>query len=116
MPVNVPHLGLPFHWETTADGTLAAGEVEQESTDEIAACGEAILRTVEGQRTTLPEFGRPEVEFNTDPEAVRSQLASALIEWEPRVQALIDAETDEDDLEVQTVRALLSATDTEDGS
>jgi hypothetical protein len=70
---------------------------------------------VRGQRTTLPEFGRPELEFNTQPEVVRASLAQALLEWEPRVESLIEAGPDPGDEAVQVVRALIAPGDNEEG-
>lgn len=116
MAVEIPHFALPFTWASSSGGPgLAAAEVEQESIDEIGACVEAVLRTVAGQRTTLPDFGRPELEFNTSAEVVRAQLAQALLDWEPRVQALIDAAPSETDNEVQVIRALIAPADQVDG-
>jgi hypothetical protein len=105
---ELPHLALPFSWAPAATGGLAAAEVEQESIAEIGACAEAIIRTVQGQRTTLPAFGRPQLEFNTDPELARAALAQALLDGEPRVSALIEASIDPTDEQVQVIRALLA--------
>ena len=113
---DYPHFALPFQWALADGGGIAAQEVEQESIDEIGACVEAILRTVTGQRTTLPDFGRPELEFNTSPEVVRAQLAQALLDFEPRVESLIDAYASDDDSEVQIIRALISPADEEEGN
>jgi hypothetical protein len=109
--IELPHFTLPFQFVSAGSGTAAAAVAEQESTDEIAACCEAVIRTVQGQRSSMPQFGRPEYEFNTDPDFVRSSLAAALLEFEPRVESLIDAEPDTDDNEVQIVRALLAPRD-----
>jgi phage baseplate assembly protein W len=113
MAINYPHFALPFQWAPADQGGLAAREVDQESIDEIGGCAEAILRTVVGERSTLPEFGRPQLEFNTDPELTRSQLADALIRWEPRVSSLITDNPDPADVETQVVRALISPADPE---
>jgi phage baseplate assembly protein W len=110
---DYPHFALPFQWGIADGGGVAAIEVEQESLDEIGGCVEAILRTTVGQRTTLPDFGRPELEFNTSPEVVRAQLADALLEFEPRVEALITAAPSDDDAEIQIIRALISPADEE---
>lgn len=115
MATEIPHFTLPFRWERSSAGGVAAAVAEQESIEEIGACCEAIIRTVEGQRTTLPDFGRPELEFNTDPEWVRTVLAGALQEWEPRVAAILEAEPDPDDTEAQLVRALLAPADDQEG-
>lgn len=111
MPIEVPHFALPFQFAPGGGGTVAALQVEQESTAEIGACCEAIIRTVQGQRTTLPAFGRPELEFITTPDAIRSVIASALQAFEPRVDALVTSAIDPDDEMVQAVRALIAPAD-----
>ena len=94
---------------------ISAEVAEQESVAEIASCCEAIIRTVQGERTTMPEFGRPELEFNSDPAFVRTAIAGALTEFEPRVESLVNAAPDPSDVEIQTVRALIAPRDTEEG-
>jgi len=112
---EIPHFTLPFQWAPSSYGGLAARVDEQESIAEIGACAEAILRTVAGQRTTLPEFGRPELEFNGDPDLMRAALATALVEWEPRVEALVAEWPDATDEGVQVIRALVAPADDEEG-
>lgn len=112
---DVPHFRLPFQWSLSSAGPgLAALEDDQESAAEIAGCCEAVLRTVQGQRTTLPEFGRPQLEFNIEPEVTRAALAQALLDWEPRVESLI---TDQlgDDEGVQQLRTLIAPADAVEG-
>lgn len=116
MPPTNPHFTLPFRFvPNNQGGGYGAAVAEQESIAEIASCCEAVIRTVQGQRTTLPEFGRPELEFNSDPDFVRTALASALTEWEPRVESLITAESDTTDVEIQMVKALIAPRDGEEG-
>lgn len=113
---DIPHFTLPFQWTAPGTGGVAALTCEQESVTEIGSCCEAILRTVQGQRTTLPAFGRLELEFNTDPGVVRAALAQALLQWERRVQSLIEAAPDPEDAELQIVRALIAPVDSEEGN
>jgi phage baseplate assembly protein W len=113
---DTPHFALPFQWSTAAGGGLAALEVEQESMDEIASCAEAIIRTVQGQRTSLPTFGIPALEFNEDPALTSSVITQALQEFEPRVAPLISAAPDTGDDLTQIVEALIAPSDNEDGS
>jgi phage baseplate assembly protein W len=115
MGVDVPHFTLPFHFAANGHGTLGGAVAEQESTAEVAACCEAIIRTVQGQRTTLPEFGRPELEFATNPDMARTAIQSALVEFEPRVESLVSSEVDELDPELQIVRALIAPRDMQEG-
>jgi phage baseplate assembly protein W len=112
---DIPHFTLPFRFVTAGSGGLAAEECEQESATELSACCEAIIRTVQGQRTTLPDFGRPQLEFNATPELTVAALTQALLVHEPRVQSLITAAPDPDDIELQAVRVLLTAFDRELG-
>jgi phage baseplate assembly protein W len=109
--VEVPHFTIPFQWVPSGTGGVTAQTAEQESTDEIGSCCEAIIRTVQGQRTTLPAFGRPELEFITTPDAIRAVLAQALQAFEPRVSALIVDYIDPDDDLVQVIRTLISPAD-----
>jgi phage baseplate assembly protein W len=111
---EIPHFTVPFQWARNPLGGLRVSTVEQESTAEIAGCCEAILRTVQGQRTSLPEFGRPELEFS-DPAFSQSAVAGALVEFEPRVESLVDAYPDDDDPEIQVVRALIAPRDSVEG-
>lgn len=115
MPPANPHFTLPFQFISDGTGSLSVAVAEQESVAEIATCGEAVIRTVQGQRTTMPEFGRPEFEFNGDPAFVRSAIVSALSEFEPRVESLVTSEIDPTDEELQLVRALIAPRDGEEG-
>lgn len=108
MATDRPHFALPFQFAPASTGGLAAREVEQESVEEIGACCEAIIRTVQGQRTTLPAFGRPQLEFNMEPQLTSVALASALREFEPRVEPLVSSAPSADDDLVQIVEAILS--------
>jgi len=112
---DVPHFTLPFQWATAPEGGLCARECEQESDTEIGACAEAIIRTVQGQRTTLPLFGIPQLEFNGQPQLTRAVLAQALRDFEPRVESLITAAPRQDDELVQEVRALIAPADEQEG-
>jgi hypothetical protein len=112
---DVPHLVLPFQWATAGTGGLAALECEQESAEEIGSCAEAIIRTVQGQRSSLPSFGRPQLEFNTSAATTRAVLAQALRDQEPRVEALVTAEPSPGDELVQEVRALIAPADEQEG-
>lgn len=115
MAVEYPHFTLPFQFVPAGAGGLAAAVAEQESIAEIGTCVEAIIRTVQGQRTSLPDFGIPQVEFNTDADATAATVAACVLEYEPRVEALIAATIDPYDEEVQIMRALISPADDEQG-
>jgi hypothetical protein len=115
MPAELPHFALPFRFEPAAGGGLAAAENEQDSTAAVAACVECIVRTEVGQRTTLPEFGRPALEFSTDPDVARAQLQAAIDANEPRVRAMVEAaELDPRDSLALQLLAMYSPAEEED--
>jgi hypothetical protein len=87
-----PHFSLPFRVERDRAGRVIVPMTEQGSLAEIADCVELTVRTVRGERLTLPGFGRPDtLEFATDREIARAQLQDAIDEAEPRVRALVRA-------------------------
>jgi predicted urease superfamily metal-dependent hydrolase len=88
-----PHFALPFRWVARGDGTLSAAENEQDTSEEIADAVECAVRTVQGERNAIGEFGRPEVlEFTIDPELARAQLQASLEASEPRAATIVHAE------------------------
>lgn len=90
--VDIPHWSLPFRFELLPDGTRRVAVTEQDSVEEVRDCVELILRTVQSERATLPEFGRPAIlEFTTDRELARSLVQQAIDESEPRAQAIVEA-------------------------
>ena len=90
MPPTNPHFSLPFRFNFQRGGRLGIAVTEQDTTDEIADCVELCVRTYQGQRPTLPGFGRPQMLlFTTQRELARSLLQQAIDEAEPRVEALI---------------------------
>jgi len=87
-----PHFGIPFQFARARGGIKYVPVTEQDSIQEIGDCVELILRTVQGQRQTIPEFGRPEtLEFTADRELARVQTQAAVDLSEPRVQTVIYA-------------------------
>jgi phage baseplate assembly protein W len=111
---DIPHFTLPFQWARDVRGGLRVSTVEQESIAEVASCCECIVRTVQGERTSMPEFGRPELEF-ASPQFSQAAVASALVAFEPRVEAMVSAEADDSDPEIQLVRTLIAPRDTAEG-
>jgi hypothetical protein len=101
----IPHFALPFRFVA---GTAAVND--QDSTEDVAACAEAVLRYVKtagpdgvrrGAAVELPDFGTPDQAFKqggADP----GEIAAALNEWEPRATEQLAASAIED--LVQTVR------------
>ena len=98
MGVTTPHFALPFRFIA---GTAAV--TEQDSTEEVMDCVQAIVRYTHGDRTELPEFGLPDLLFTTGD--IDTELIDQLIqEWEPRAESLSEEIPDEYD---QTIRHIL---------
>lgn len=92
MATELPHFSLPFRFEQLPDGTRRTAVTEQDTAEEIGDCVELTLRTVQGQRGTLPGFGRPEsLLFTVERELARSMVQEAVDDAEPRVRALVEA-------------------------
>lgn len=84
---DVPHLRVPLEF---VGGKLAV--VEQDSTEEVTQCVEAVLRYRKGERLTRPSFGVGDLTFRPIlPSGLRvDDLAAALEEHEPRLGVLIE--------------------------
>ncbi len=101
---DIPHFDFPLRF---ADGK--AVEVEQDSIDDIAACVRAILSVERGSFIYLPEFGVPDLVFQT--EGVDPVFLRATIEQqEPRVNVAIEEGWDYDDF-IQSFRITLKGAD-----
>ena len=105
-PPPPQHFTLPFTWQPAPGNTIVAATNPQDSNADIAACVEAIVRTMQGERDALPTFGRPAVLFETDEDAIQSGLQQAIDNHEPRVQSLIDLDVDDGDEALWHIRAL----------
>lgn len=87
-----PHFSLPFRFERLSDGRQRVAVTEQDTADEIGDCVELTVRTVQGERGTLPDFGRPEtLEFIVDRNLARSLVQQSIDDAEPRVRAVVEA-------------------------
>ena len=92
MPPTNPHFSLPFRFEQMRSGEQRIATVEDGSLDELGDCVELILRTEQGDRRTLPDFGRPQtLAFMTDRDLARSLVQQAVDDAEPRVQAVVQS-------------------------
>lgn len=87
MPI-VPHFDMPFRFS----GSHAA-VVDQDTLDDVSNCVEAILRTFEGQRQELPDFGIVDPVFNRQPIPLEPIIA-AILDQEPRASILIEQAPD----------------------
>lgn len=102
-PVRVPHFALPFRFQNGA-----AVVVEQDTTEEIVTCCDAILSCPQGHRVELPEFGLPDPTF-TESGPDRRTIEAALTEWEPRAQVLLEVHPDALNELLFTVQARIGA-------
>jgi phage baseplate assembly protein W len=85
---QIPHFSQPFRF-----GGPQAAVVEQDSIDEIADCVLSVLACPLGFRVELPEFGSPDLAFQTQP--VDTASVQALVEtWEPRASTLFSQQPD----------------------
>lgn len=86
-----PHFDLPFRFERRADGRAVAVVTEQDSLAEIGNAVELCLRFEQGDRRTLPGYGRPRVlAFTTDSDLARAQVQQTIEDAEPRVRPLVE--------------------------
>jgi len=97
----VPKLKVPFSFTSGKAAT-----VEQDSTDEIIQCCQAVLLTPVDSRIELPEFGTPDQTF-ASPHADPTEVRRALDRWEPRAQAIVTESPDAYDAMIDNVRVLI---------
>jgi hypothetical protein len=85
-----PHFSLPFRFELGRGGRQTIPVTEQDTPAEIGDCVELAVRTEQGQRRTLPPFGRPRhLAFLTDRDVMRAGIEQTIADNEPRAQALV---------------------------
>lgn len=85
-----PHFGLPFRFDMMRGGRQAIAVTEQDEPLEIADCVELAVRTEQGQRRTMPAFGRPPaLVFLTDREMQRAAISQTIAENEPRAADVV---------------------------
>lgn len=87
---EIPHFASPFR--------VRAGRavvIEQDSDEELLQSVATLLRTPVGSRDELPEYGVPDLPFRTDTGEIEQEILAAIREWEPRVEAMADAEIDD---------------------
>jgi hypothetical protein len=115
MAPRLPQWDMPFRFERMRSGRQIVPVVEQESGRSIGNAIELILRTEQGQRRTLPEFGRPPgITFMTDRELIRSMLQQAVDDSERRARTLIQRrDIDWEDPGMQRILALYDMAITE---
>jgi hypothetical protein len=93
-----PHFDLPFRVEYGRGGQATIPVTEQDSLAEIENACELALRFEQGDRRTLPGYGRPRsLAFTTDPDLARAQIQPTIDDAEPRMRALVLSMRDLDD-------------------
>lgn len=83
-----PHLKIPFQVGTDH----AVMTVEQDTIDEIAQCVSVLLLTTVGERLEVPDYGIPDITFNTT--LPLATIRTAIERWEPRATAMVTDEVD----------------------
>jgi hypothetical protein len=113
-----PHWSMPFRFDYLRSGEAFIPTNEQDTSDEIADAVWLTLQTEQGQRSTLPPFGRPRhLAFLVDGEMMRAGIQAAVDENEPRAAAIIQrTPLDPDDHGRQRLLALLEIAHLEEGS
>lgn len=101
MPTT-PHFALPFRWER---GRVAVNE--QHSSDDVADCVEAILRTRPGDRDERPDFGVDDPTFDQLPLDLDG-IVGRVAAQEPRAQLLAEERPDLFDEAVTRARITVS--------
>lgn len=97
----IPKLKVPFAWTNGKAATI-----EQDGTDEIVQCCQAVLLTPIDSRIENPEFGLSEQAF-ASPHADPLEVRRALDRWEPRAQAVVSESPDAFDAMIDNVRVLV---------
>jgi phage baseplate assembly protein W len=89
---QLPHWSMPFRFEVLRSGEQIVPVNEQDTVADVADCVELTLRTEQGERRTLPEFGRPQMlAFTTNRELAAGMVQQAITDAEPRARALVEA-------------------------
>ena len=105
-PPPPQHFTLPFQFVPAPGNTTVAATNAQDTTADVAACVEALVRTYQGDRDALPTFGRPSLLFETDRDTIVTALQQAIDQHEPRVQSLIDLDVDDGDEALWYIQAM----------
>ena len=94
MAVENPHFSLPFRFDALRGGGAEIPVTEEDSYAEIGDGVELVLRTEQGQRRTLPEFGRPQsLAFMADRTLAQAIVQQTVDDADPRVRALVQRRT-----------------------
>lgn len=102
---SIPHLALPIRYE---NGLFITNE--QDSDKEAVDCVKAILSFEVGSRIEDPEFGIADPTFETQPIDTQD-IAQAISDYEPRVDATIETIDQADGTTTVNVRVTLPASE-----
>jgi hypothetical protein len=98
----IPHFDIPFRLRGTSFAVN-----EQDSVDDVLAACYAVLVYQPGDRELLPEFGTPDLTFETIP-VPKQPIYDAISAWEPRAEIAITSDPDRFDSMVEHVGILVS--------
>lgn len=87
----IPHFDFPFRF---VSGHAAVAD--QDSTEDVTNCVEAIMLTPVGSRIEMPDFGIPDPTFQLQPLDF-STIIEAVLENEPRASVVFDQSPDKFD-------------------
>jgi hypothetical protein len=82
--VDFPHFDVPFRWGTNRHAVV----VEQDSTEDLITCIQAIIRHEVGSRPEAPEFGINDPTFQAPVDI--ADIRAKIIRDEPRVAFLLE--------------------------
>lgn len=86
--VEIPHLAFPFRFGSAG----AALVVPQDTTEEVEQGVKVLMLTELGERLEVPDFGISDPVFQTEVDV--ANIAAAALEWDSRVELVIDEEPD----------------------
>lgn len=95
---QVPHFAFPLRFESGGGATV----VEQDTPEEITQCVEVLLRTHDGTRIEVPEYGVSDFAFRVDVD--RSLLLGEVERWEPRARVVFEDDIDRLDALARNIR------------
>ena len=101
---DTPHFNYPFAFSSL---TKHAGEVEQDSVDDVGNCVVVALATELGSRVEVPTFGIPDQVFQLQPLSLDT-LINAIQEWESRAEIVMSESSVSRDVLVAQIRTVVN--------
>lgn len=93
--IQTPHYAMPFRLGSINGAAIVN---EQDSSEDIINCIEAIIAFPIGSREELPEFGIPDILFREITESQVPELQEAIARWETRIDLIASEEPTFDDM------------------